>query len=110
MFKEFEMTNCGPMGYVLSKEIKQQSDGIFISQKKYSKEIIEKFKMTECNSVGTPIATRMKLTKECDEKPIEPTIFKSLVGSLRYLIITRPDIMYGVGLMSRYMEEPKSSH
>ena len=36
--------------------------------------------------------------------------FKSLVGSLRYLTITRPDIVYGVGLVSRYIETPKDSH
>jgi hypothetical protein len=66
--------------------------------------------MTECNSVGTPIVTEMKFTKEGDRKPIEPTIFKSLVGSLRYRIITRLDIVYGVGLMSRYIEEPKLSY
>jgi hypothetical protein len=66
--------------------------------------------MTECNSVGTPITTEMKFTKEGDRKPIEPTIFKSLIGNLRYLIIIRLDIVYGVGLVSRYIEELKSSH
>jgi hypothetical protein len=66
--------------------------------------------MTECNSVDTLVATGTKLTKEGDGKPIEPTIFKSLVGSLRYLTITRPNIVYGVGLVSRYMKEPKLSH
>jgi hypothetical protein len=66
--------------------------------------------MTECNYVGTPVATGTKLIKEGDGKSIKPTIFKSLVRSLRYLTITRPDIVYGVGLMSRYMEEPKSSY
>jgi hypothetical protein len=66
--------------------------------------------MIECNYVGTPVVIGTKLIKECDGKSIEPTIFKSLVRSLRYLTITRPDIVYGVGLVSRYMEEPKSSY
>jgi Reverse transcriptase (RNA-dependent DNA polymerase) len=110
MFEEFKMTNYGPMSYFLDIEIKQQSDDIFISQKKYVKEMLEKFKMTECNSIGIPIATGKKLTKKGDEKPIEPTIFKSLVGSLRYLTITRPDIVYGVRFVSRYMKESKSLH
>jgi Reverse transcriptase (RNA-dependent DNA polymerase) len=111
MFEEFEMADCALMGYFLGIEIKQQLNDIFNSQKKkYSKEILEKFKMTECNFVGTSVASGTKLTKEGDEKFIEPSIFKSLVGNIRYLTIIRPDIVYGVGLVSRYMEEPKSSH
>jgi hypothetical protein len=71
---------------------------------------MKKFKMTEYNSVGISVATVTKLTKEGDEKSMEQTIFKSLVGNLRYLIIIRHIITYGVGLVSRYMEESKSSH
>lgn len=110
MFKEFEMTDCGVMSYFLGIEVKQQRDGIFISQKKYAKEILEKFKMDACNEVTTPLATGAKLTKEGEGRIIKPTLYKSLVGSLRYLTITRPDIVYGVGLVSRYMETPRESH
>ncbi|CAO2836221.1 unnamed protein product [Amaranthus hypochondriacus] len=110
MFKEFEMTDCGLMNFFLGIEVKQCEDGIFISQKKYAKEIIEKFKMGSCKPMSTPVATGMKLTKAGEGKLINPTLYKSLVGSLRYLTITRPDIVYGVGLVSRYMETPKESH
>jgi len=52
----------------------------------------------------------MKLSREGNENFVDSTLFKSLVGSLRYLTITRPDIVYGVGLVSCYMETPKESH
>ena len=52
----------------------------------------------------------MKLSREGNGDFINLTLFKSLVGSLRCLTITRPDIIYGVGLVSRYMEIPKESH
>jgi hypothetical protein len=110
MFREFEMTDNGLMSYFLGIEVKQQHDGIFISQKKYMKEILEKFKMESCNSVNTSVETSIKLSKEEDDRVIEPTFYKSLVGSLRYLMITRPDIVYGVGLVSRYMEKPMQTH
>ena len=82
----------------------------FPSHKKYAKELLEKFRMSNCNPVNTPVATGLRLTKEGEGRDINPTLFKSLIGSLRYLTITRPDIVYGVGLLSRYMQTPKESH
>ena len=110
MFKEFEMTDCGLMSFFLGIEVKQEQDGISISQKKYAKELLEKFRMSNCNPVSTPVATGLRLTKEGEGRDINPTLFKSLIGSLRYLTITRPDIVYGVRLLSRYMERRKESH
>jgi len=52
----------------------------------------------------------VKLSLENDEKEVDPTLFKQIVGSLRYLCHTRPDIAYGVGLISRYMVKPTTSH
>lgn len=66
--------------------------------------------MSNCNPVNTPVAIGMKLSKDGDRGFVDSTFCKSLVGSLRYLTITRPDIVYGVGLVSRYMETPKESH
>ena len=110
MFNKFEMTDNGLMSYFLGIEVKKQQDGIFISQKKYIKEILEKFKMSNCNPVNTPIATGMKLSREENGDFVESTLFKSLVCSLRYLTITMSDIVYRVGLVCRYMETPKESH
>ena len=80
--------------------------------KKYihTKEFLDKFNMKNCNAVNTPIAMVLKVTREREGKIIDPTLFRSLIGSLRYLSITRPDIVYSVGLLSKYMEKPKESH
>ena len=110
MFKEFEMTDSRLMLYFLGIEVKQENYGIFISQKKYIREILEKFKMDSCNSVNTLVATGLKLSREGEGKLVNSTMYKSLIGSLRYLTMTRPDILYGVGLVSRYMETPRESH
>ena len=110
MFKKFEMTDFGIMSFFLGIEVRQQPDDIFICQKKYAKELLDKFNIKNCNAVNTPIAMDLKLTREREGKIIDPTLFRSLIGSLRYLPITRPDIVYSVGLLSRYMEKPKDSH
>ncbi|KAM1936926.1 hypothetical protein ACFX15_014142 [Malus domestica] len=110
MFSEFEMTDNGLMSYFLGIEVKQESDGIYISQQKYMRDILEKFNMDKCNDVNTPVAIGLKLSKEGEGEFVNSTMYKSLVRSLRYLTITRPNIVYGIGLMSWYMETPKESH
>ncbi|KAH9672319.1 hypothetical protein KPL70_017676 [Citrus sinensis] len=110
MIKESEMTDIGLMAYYLGIEVKQKEEGIFISQESYAKEILKKFKMNDCKPISTPVECGVKLSKHDEGEHIDPTFFKSLVGSLRYLTCTRPDILYDVGLVSRYMENPKTTH
>lgn len=66
--------------------------------------------MLNCNPTPTPVLTRTKLSKEDKGSNVDPTKFKKLVGSLMYLTATRPDIMYGVSLISRFMDSPQNSH
>ncbi|KAH9752737.1 hypothetical protein KPL71_014822 [Citrus sinensis] len=110
MIKEFEMTDIGLMAYYLGIEVKQKEEDIFISQESYAKEIIKKFKMNDCKPISTPVECRVKLSKHDEGEDIDPTFFKSLVGSLRYLTWTILDILYVVGLVSRYMKNPKTTH
>ncbi|XP_074341862.1 secreted RxLR effector protein 161-like [Apium graveolens] len=98
------------MSYFLGVEVKQNKDGIFMSQKKYVEQILKKFRMEECKPISTPAEPSIKLRVDSTRESVNPTLFKILVGSLRYLTFTRPDIMYAVGLVSRYMEKPKQDH
>ncbi|XP_049352678.1 secreted RxLR effector protein 161-like [Solanum verrucosum] len=104
---EFDISGLGLMHYFLGIEVKQSSSEIFISQKKYVQETLQRFEMQSCNSVTTPTELGLKLEKNPIGKKIDNTLFKQLVGCLIYLTITKSDIMYYVGLVSRYMEHPK---
>jgi hypothetical protein len=110
MSTQFEMTDMGLMSYFLGIELKQTNEGIFISQKKYAADILKKFKMESCKPMLTPMEERLKLEKESGGNLVNSTNFRKLVGSLRYLTATRPDIVYGVGLISRFMDSPRQSH
>ena len=66
--------------------------------------------MINCKSAPTPIVTGLKLSKKDKGADVNPTLYKKLVGSLMYLTATRPDIMYAVSLISRFMQTPKVSH
>ena len=85
------------MSYFLDIEVIQGDDGIFIHQRKFATEFLKKFKMEDSNPVKTPIEIEIKLAKEGDGRTVDATYFKQIVGSLRYLTCTRPDICYVVG-------------
>ena len=106
MTKEFEMTDIGIMSYYLIIEVKKKDKGILITQEGYPKEVLKKFKVDDSNPVSTPMECRIKLPKHEEGNKGNPTLYKSLVESIRYLTCTRPDILYVVGVVNRYMENP----
>ena len=110
MMAKFEMSDLGMIHYFLGIEVLQFSAGILISQKKYVGEILDKFQMKDCNPVNTPSEFGLKLNKDDGGKKVNSTLYKQIVGSLMYLIATRPDIMHAVSVISRYMECPTEIH
>ncbi|TXG51246.1 hypothetical protein EZV62_023770 [Acer yangbiense] len=110
MMTEFDMSDLGLMHYYLGIEVNQSSAGIFISQKKYVQEVLNRFQMKNCNPVTTPTEMGLKLVKNPEGEKVDNTGYKQIVGSLMYLTATRPDLMYAVSLISRYMESPREIH
>ena len=66
--------------------------------------------MKDYNPVSTPTKFGLKLNKDHEGKKVDSTLYKQIVGSLMYLTVTRPDIMYSMSLISRYMENPTEIH
>lgn len=66
--------------------------------------------MKGCNACQTPMEKRLKLSKSSTTETVDATRYRSIIGSLRYLCNTRPDITYAVGIVSRYMEAPTAMH
>eukprot|EP00253_Pinus_taeda_P033015 PITA_33015 len=110
MKEEFEMTDMGLLRYFLGIEVDQNENGILISQVRYVNEVLGRFNMQECKAMITPMVMGLKLSKEDNSKDFDPSLYKSIVGSLMYLTAIRPDIMFAVSLISRFMERPKEAH
>jgi hypothetical protein len=106
MMIEFEMSDLGMMHYFLGIEVVESANGIFVSQKKYVQDILDRFQMRDCNPVNTLTEFGLRLNKDHERKKVDNTLYKQIVSNLMYLIGTRPDIMYSVSLISRYMENP----
>ncbi|KAG7598928.1 Zinc finger CCHC-type [Arabidopsis suecica] len=110
MASKFEMSDLGLLTYYLGIEVLQHDKGIIMKQGRYAEKILEEARMRECNAVHIPMDSGLKLSKAEKEKNIDEKEFRRNIGCLRYLLHTRPDLSYSVGVLSRYLQEPKESH
>lgn len=110
MKENFDMTDLGKMRYFLGFEILQREEGIYMCQRKFAREVLERFGMESSNGVKNPIVPGVKLSKKGGGVAVDTTLYKQIIGSLMYLTVTRPDLAFVVGLASRFMENPTEAH
>ncbi|XP_058784993.1 uncharacterized mitochondrial protein AtMg00810-like [Vicia villosa] len=108
--KEFEKSDLGKFSYFLGMEFQITKQGTMLHQRRYVKEILKRFMMDDSNPTSSPIEPNLKLEKHESNDIFDVTLFKQIVGSLRYVCNKRPDISFSIRLVSRYMSEPKVSH
>lgn len=107
---EFEMTDLGHLTYFLGIEFAETKEGILMHQRKYILEVLKRFNMMNCNSADIPVEANLKLGN-CELEPkVDATLYRQLTGCLRFLCHSRPEISFGVGLISRFMADPRQSH
>lgn len=90
--------------------MKQGDSGITLSQSAYALKILEETGMKSCNPCATPLEARLKLSNEKDDVIVDPMAYRSIIRSLRYIVNTRSDLAYSVGVVKRYMEAPNKEH
>ena len=91
---EFAMKDLGPLSYFLGIAVTQHAGSLFLSQKKYVEEIIERVGVSSCKPCPTPVDTKSKLSAKTSTPYEDPTHYRSLAGALQYLTFMRPDISY----------------
>jgi hypothetical protein len=107
---EFEMKDLGLMHYFLGLEVWQSPERIFLNQGKYTVEVLKRFNMLECKSMNTPMETKLKLLVDTSSDLIDATLYRQIIGSLMYLMNTRPDICFAVNTLSQFLVEPRHVH
>ncbi|XP_022004484.1 uncharacterized mitochondrial protein AtMg00810-like [Helianthus annuus] len=110
MKREFEMTDMGTLHYFLGMEVTFNNGNITLSQNQYAKALLDKFNMTNCTALSTPMEYGLRLSKQDMDDEVDSNLYRRLVGSLMYLTNTRPDLMFAVNKISQFMEQPKRSH
>jgi hypothetical protein len=104
------MSDLGLLTYYLGIKVHQNSDDISLSQSAYAAKILDKCGMKDCNPTLIPMNPQRYLSKESSNPPVDSTQYRSIMGGLRYLIHTRPDIAHSIGIVSRFMEKPTTEH
>jgi hypothetical protein len=107
---EFEMTDIGLMHYFLGLEVWQEPGHIFLGQGKYVCDILSRFQMGDSRPMSTPMITNWKKLHASESQLVDSTLYRQLIGSLMYLVNTRPDICFAVNTLSQFMVEPRRVH
>ncbi|GJY38418.1 putative ribonuclease H-like domain-containing protein [Tanacetum coccineum] len=94
MHKKFQMSSMGDLTFFLGLQVTQKEDGIFISQDKYTDEILKKFDFSTVNTASTTMETSKPLMKDENAEDVDVHLYRSMIGSLMYLTSSRPDIMF----------------
>ena len=100
------MKDLGPL--ILGLEISSSADVYYLTQAKYTSDLISRASITNSKIVDTPIEYNCHLNSHDGKSLSDATLYRQLVGSLIYLTITRPNISYVVHVVSQFMVAPRS--
>ncbi|XP_071717949.1 uncharacterized mitochondrial protein AtMg00810-like [Rutidosis leptorrhynchoides] len=106
---EFAIKDLGKLSYFLGLEVTYTQSSLFLSQIKYAHDILTRAKLLDVNPMPTPLATADVITSQGTPFS-DQTLYRSLVGALQYLTITRPDISYAVNQVSQFLHAPTTTH
>jgi hypothetical protein len=107
---EFAMTDLGALHHFLGISVTRSTNGLFLSQRQYAVELLQRAGMSECHPTSTPVDSKSKLSAEDGPPVADPSQYRSLAGALQYLTLTRPDLAYAVQQVCLFMHDPREPH
>jgi hypothetical protein len=81
-------------------EVWKKHGEVFLGQLKYAVKILQKFGMMDCKSMDTSMTIDIRKLRDSDSDPLDPSLYRQLIGSLIYLVNNRPDIFFDVNTLS----------
>ncbi|XP_052291746.1 uncharacterized mitochondrial protein AtMg00810-like [Citrus sinensis] len=110
----FALKDLGNLSYFLGIEVLYDAGCIYLSQRKYIRDLLSKVQLLECKGIDIPMSTGIKLQKETSghlgQYVTDPTHYRSIVKGMQYLIQTRPEITFVVNKLSQYVSTPTMQH
>jgi hypothetical protein len=83
---------------------------MFVHHAKYTEDIVRKFKMEDSKAMVTPMSTTTTLDADEEGEHVDQKEYRSMIGSLLYLMVMRPNIHFKVCLCTRFQASPRTSH
>lgn len=107
----FSLKDMGPLHYFLGIEVSRTSQGgLLLSQAKYINDLLMKANMADCKPLPTPMVSNLKLSNTVGSAFENPSLYRSIVGSLQYVTITRPELAFPVNKVCQFMQCPLDTH
>ncbi|KAG8478357.1 hypothetical protein CXB51_028109 [Gossypium anomalum] len=104
---EFALKDIGDLHYFLGLEVTRSSTGcLHLCQKKYVRDLLVRSSLSNAKPVHTPMISSPRLSKNDGDLLSDPTEYRSLVGALQYVVLTRPDIPYAINRICQFMHSP----
>jgi histone deacetylase 1/2 len=108
----FALKDLGDLHYFLGIEVKRFNQGIVLTQQKYALDLLNRVGLKACKTLSTPLSASEKLSITEGELlgPEDGTRYRSIVGALQYLTLTRPDIAFSVNKVCQFLHAPTTVH
>ncbi|KAK6124927.1 hypothetical protein DH2020_041338 [Rehmannia glutinosa] len=106
----FSLKHLGEVNYFLGLEAHKTSQGYLLNQTKYINDLLHKTNMSGCTPCPTPYCSNHKLKLNDSPSFVNPSLYRSTIGALQYLTITRPDLSFIVNKLSQFLHSPTSNH
>ena len=108
--KLFSMKDLGPLHYFLGIEVVHQGSQVYLTQSKYALDLLCRTKFQDVKPLSSPVAHGKRLSVHDVDILDDPSEYRSVVGALQYLTITRPDLAFAVNQVCQFMHRPTNSH
>lgn len=106
----FSLKHMGTPHYFLGIELIPSKIGLFLSQHKFIRDILQRFDMDAAKPTYTPLSTTSTLTLNDGTAAADSTLYRQIIGALQYLNLTRPDLSFAINKLSQFMHKPTSLH
>jgi hypothetical protein len=107
---DFALKDLGPLHFFLGVEAHKVDSGMYLSQRRYITDLLHKTNLHEAKPVSSPMASSTVLSQYTGSSLSDPSSYRSVVGSLQYLSLTRPDISFAVNKVCQFMANPTEDH
>ncbi|XP_071680293.1 uncharacterized protein [Lolium perenne] len=110
--ENFAIKDLGDLHYFLGIEVKKTPNGLLLTQEKYATDILTKVGMVACKPAPTPLSSseQLSLTAGTPLGSEDSSQYRSIVGALQYLTLTRPDLSFSVNKVCQYLHAPTTEH